>query len=270
MRALGRALASEERAPPTPIAIVAGASECVRTACSYARGCRCSLTTEEVLMSGNPHRLGTRDEVRAPGWLLRMSASRAAVALLLLVAVACGSSSTSGTPSRDAGADGRREPGAGGVNASGGAGAPPSAGGSGLGGTGAGGRTGHGGSAGSSDAGTGGAGAAASDGGPLPDGAVTAHVECDVDGSAVQGPTQPSMRSRVQGRNGAFEDRCEPNGNLIKYACETAQHCSGPFPNPSCQTYVTGLVRPLLVDCAGGCRDGSCEDRCPGAGEHIV
>lgn len=186
-----------------------------------------------------------------------------AVASLLLGAVACGTSSTSGTPSRDAGTSG-----AAGIGASGSAGAPSSAGSSGLGGDGAGGRAGRGGNAGSSGASTGGA-ATARDAGPSLDGAVMAHRECDADASVVQVGTQASIRSRVEGRNGAFEDRCDPNGDLIKYTCETEQTCIG-FPNPTCTPFYTGFVRPSLVDCAGGCREGSCEDRCPAAGEHIV
>jgi hypothetical protein len=83
------------------------------------------------------------------------------------------------------------------------------------------------------------------------------------------GATSPSVRNRVEGDNGEFVDHCAPNGDLIKYACEVQQTC-GPGPNPACTAYKTGAARPALVDCGGRCRDGICEDRCPGAGENVT
>jgi hypothetical protein len=55
----------------------------------------------------------------------------------------------------------------------------------------------------------------------------------------------------------------------VKYTCEQVISC-GPGPNPACTAWYSGIVRPALVDCAGNCQGGVCEDRCPGQGQNIV
>jgi hypothetical protein len=91
----------------------------------------------------------------------------------------------------------------------------------------------------------------------------------DCTGDAGPNGVDPSIETHAIGTNGTFDDACDPQGNLVEYVCETTTLC-GPGPNPSCTTLRTGRVVPKNVDCAGHCRDGWCDDRCPATGQLVT
>jgi hypothetical protein len=80
-------------------------------------------------------------------------------------------------------------------------------------------------------------------------------------------------KGTASGTNGAFEDSCDADGNLVEYSCETQLGCgSRGDASGACapQPHLTGNVWPTTVLCLGLCMDGACEVPCPEAGVELT
>jgi hypothetical protein len=125
--------------------------------------------------------------------------------------------------------------------------------------------------------GTGGTGGQAGTGG-LP--ATCTDTDTTFDPNAFGDPYTSAAtieKGTATGTNGAFEDVCDEDGNLIEHSCETQLGCgSGGNANGdssgACapQPHLTGYVWPTTVDCLGLCVDGSCEVPCPADGTTLT
>lgn len=76
-----------------------------------------------------------------------------------------------------------------------------------------------------------------------------------------------TTRDTVAGSNGVFVDHCDSAGNLVAYQCELASETvCGDF---DCDEYyyLTEVVAEVAMDCAGTCKAGACESRCPNTGD---
>jgi hypothetical protein len=79
----------------------------------------------------------------------------------------------------------------------------------------------------------------------------------------------PDTRKTITGSNGTFTDECDAAGNLVEYACEVMQVCSG-VPNPDCKPGPeTGKVVSQNIDCLGHCSNGTCPSRCAQMGDLV-
>jgi hypothetical protein len=84
-------------------------------------------------------------------------------------------------------------------------------------------------------------------------------------------------KGTATGTNGAFEDACDDDGNLVEHSCETQLACgSGGNANGdssgACapRPHLTGYVWPTTIDCLGLCMDGACDVPCPDAGTTLA
>lgn len=208
--------------------------------------------------------------VPATGMVASCTSSGPAPEVPIMIGGTGGSGGTNATAG-NGGMGGIDEPagGEGGVGAGGMSGVGGAAGAGGI--SGAGGLGGVGGSAG--EGGFGGAGGYAGTGG-LP--GTCTDTDTTFDPNAFTDPSTPpgaSEKGTATGTNGAFEDACDEDGNLLEYSCETQLGCGGGgnangdssgacAPRP----YLTGNVWPMTIDCFGLCVDGACDVPCPEAG----
>jgi len=75
----------------------------------------------------------------------------------------------------------------------------------------------------------------------------------------------PGTANATVGVDASFTDRCDADGNLIEYRCETevaACFFGGSGLSPV-RPIETGGVVPEVLDCNGNCANGSCPARCP-------
>jgi hypothetical protein len=79
----------------------------------------------------------------------------------------------------------------------------------------------------------------------------------------------PDVVTTVTGTNATLTSRCDGDGNLIEPLCEAPVRC-GDGINPPCDTYQTGRVTTMAIDCAGHCRQGACDSRCPAEGHRFT
>jgi hypothetical protein len=111
-------------------------------------------------------------------------------------------------------------------------------------------------------------------------GAAQATVTCVANTPSLEGLPSPEVTHVFTGTNGTFADRCDENGNLLAFQCETTVPPCDPaakqIPN-GCDfssLIFTGRVIPnqdsTTVDCEGRCRDGRCDGRCPQQGDEIT
>lgn len=79
-----------------------------------------------------------------------------------------------------------------------------------------------------------------------------------------------TIQDTVAGLNGVFVDHCDSAGNLVAYQCEQVSEFVCDDFDCDDSYRATGIVEEVLKDCAGTCKAGACESRCPHTGDVIL